>query len=87
MVNVDCLFFCIVAGLGVVGGGIFLDLGFFGCYFILKKSQNRLTNRSSWNRCSHGRGRHCRAFINDCFPPEWSGVQTPSAVAPHRHLG
>lgn len=89
MLNVDYLFFCIVAGLKVVGGGIFLDWGwrFFWLLFYVKKKQNRLTNRSSCNQCSHGRGKHHRAFINDCFPPERSGVQTPSAVAPHRHLG
>lgn len=40
MMSVDYLFFCIVAGLGVVVGGVILDRGwgfFFGCYFMLKK--------------------------------------------------
>lgn len=46
-----------------------------------------MTNGSSWYQCSHVRGRHRRAFLDDCFPPERSGVQTPSAVAPRRHLG
>ena len=60
-------------------------LWFFFFFFLKKKK--KLANRSSWGRCSCGRGMRRRAFLNGWFPHRWCGVRTLSAAAPHRHLG